>query len=103
MPTWSCAQGLRFVSENQRWWFAEGEAKGKAQGEAKGKAAGEAEGKLQGLRAAVIAALDARSLRLSRRARSRLDACADPDVLTRWVRRAVVARTEADVFAPDDG
>ena len=84
-------QGQRFFSENQRRWFAEG----KAEGEAKGRA--------DGLRGAVMAALVARSIRLTELGRSRLDGCSDPEILTRWLTRAVTAVSEAEIFAPDDG
>jgi len=79
-------EGQCITGAYRRRWFAEGRVEG------------EGAGKLQALRHAVIAALDGRSLRVSRRGQSRLDACADPDVLTCWVERAVLAQSEDDVF-----
>ena len=65
-----------------------------AEGRAEGIAAGKAEG--------VLTVLDARGLSLDEATRQRVHACVDPAVLDRWLRRAAVAVTAAEVFAEDD-
>jgi Uma2 family endonuclease len=50
------------------------------------------------LREGISALLRARGVSCSAEALARLDACADPDVLRRWLGRALHATTEAEVF-----
>jgi hypothetical protein len=63
---------------------------------------GRAEGETHALRAAIASIFDARSLVLSELGRARIAACVDVATLTRWVKRAAVAASEAEVFAGDD-
>ena len=50
------------------------------------------------LREGIAALLQARGVSCSAEAKARLEACTDPDVLQRWLGRALHATTEADVF-----
>lgn len=62
------------------------------------KFAQDAEKSRSALRDAVSTLLRARGVSCSAEALARLDACVDPDVLQRWLGRALQATTEADVF-----
>lgn len=54
---------------------------------------------LTGMRRAIVALLSARGIACSEEGLSRIEACADPEVLDRWLSRATTAGSEADVFA----
>ena len=55
-------------------------------------------GEAKGLRAAIAQALAARGLRLTAARRAQLEGEARPDVLLRWLTRAVTAARTADIF-----
>jgi predicted transposase/invertase (TIGR01784 family) len=59
---------------------------------------GRSEGLAAGLRTAIATALSARGLSLSEAGRAKLATCADADVLTRWLARAVTVSSENEVF-----
>lgn len=61
----------------------------------------EAERNRGAVRDAIRAVLRARGVTCSAQAVARLDACADPDVLRRWLDRALHATSEFEVFAAD--
>jgi Uma2 family endonuclease len=56
---------------------------------------------LAGMRRAIVAILAARGVTCSEEGRAHLDACADPEVLERWLDRASAARSEGEVFAAE--
>lgn len=62
-------------------------------------AARDAEKSRAGVRAAILTVLRARGVTCSDEGLSRLDACVEPDVLNRWLSRALQATSEAEVFA----
>ena len=68
---------------------------------AEGERRGEQRGEQKGLRAAIVTALEARSVPLSEVGRARVASCTDVATLTRWLARAVTASSEADVFASE--
>jgi hypothetical protein len=59
----------------------------------------ERRGEARGLRAGILLVLEARSLILGELGRARIESCDDPSTLTRWLRRAASAASEAEVFA----
>jgi hypothetical protein len=59
---------------------------------------GRAEGEAKGLRAAIAAVLSARAVPLSESGRARIASCADVVTLTRWLERAAMAPSDAEVF-----
>jgi hypothetical protein len=56
-------------------------------------------GRTEGLRVAIDQVLGVRSVALSEVGRARIVSCADVALLTRWLRQAATAASEADVFA----
>lgn len=64
-------------------------------------AAHDAEKSRAGVREAILTVLRARGVTCSDEGLSRLDACADPDLLNQWLARALQATSEADVFATE--
>nr|MCU0687583.1 Uma2 family endonuclease [Polyangiaceae bacterium] len=83
------------LAEGEARGKAEGRAEGKAEGLREGEARGKAEGKAEGLRegkaAALLTVLAARGLAVDDETRARLEACADPAQLDRWLARALTA------------
>jgi hypothetical protein len=75
--------------------IAEGHEKGLEKGLEKGRE----EGRSEGLRGALTLLLTTRGIGLSEIGHARIAACSEPDVLTRWLERAVTATDEAGVFA----
>jgi hypothetical protein len=73
------ARKYGYQSEVARALFAQGEATGEAR--------------------AVLAVLDARGVDVPEKVRDEITACADPDLLETWVRRAATATTIDDLFA----
>jgi hypothetical protein len=72
-------QGQQFFSETQRRSFEQGRLQSRAE--------------------AVVAVLEARGLAVSDEQRERILACADLDLLDRWVRRAATVATTDELFA----
>jgi hypothetical protein len=68
---------------------------------AQGRIEGLAQGRIEGARRTLFAILESRGIVASDDTRARVDACADPDALERWVVRAASATSERDLF--DDG
>ncbi len=64
-----------------------------------GREQGREEGQRAALRAAIADVLGARSLALSDLGRARIASCSDVALLARWLRRAAIATSEAEVFA----
>jgi predicted transposase/invertase (TIGR01784 family) len=67
--------------------------------ERRGKAEGKAEGKVEGKVEAILTVLAARGLAVSPEARARIEACKAPDLLERWIARAVQVTAVEDLFA----
>src|SRR5687767_1065359 len=65
-------------------------AEGRAEGEAKGQAKGQAK--------AVLVLLGHRGVEVGEEDRERIIGCGDPDVLDRWLKRALTATSTAEVF-----
>ncbi|HEU4412802.1 MAG TPA: HEPN domain-containing protein [Polyangiaceae bacterium] len=86
--------GLR---EGKEEGLREGEARGRAEGLRQGEARGEAKGKA----AALLTVLAARGLAVDDATRGRIEACADPARLDRWLARALTAASARE--AVDDG
>jgi Uma2 family endonuclease len=86
---------------------AEGLAEGRAEGLAEGRAEGRTEGRAKGLAEAVLGVLISRGVSLDRGARERIVAERDPVQLDRWLARAVVCISAAELFMapeePEDG
>lgn len=76
----------RYHSDFARQYFDEGEVKG----EARGVAIGEVN--------ALLKVLAARRITVDSEALARIRACTDPEVLLRWVERAVVASSLSEVL-----
>ena len=92
------ARGNPVLRRNRAEATAEGEARGKAEGKAEGRAEGKLEGKLEGKAGAILTILEKRGLAPDADARSRLRNCKDLTALDRWLERALVADSLADVF-----
>ena len=69
-----------------------------AQGRAEGEAEGEAKGLLQGEARAVLTVLRARGIAVSEAARERIFAQKEPERLERWLEKAAVAASIAEVI-----
>jgi hypothetical protein len=69
--------------------------------QARARDEGKTEGKTVGKAEALLTVLRARHLLVDEATRARIDACADPLTLDRWIVRAVSATTLDEVFASD--
>jgi hypothetical protein len=78
---------------------AEGHAQGHAKGRAEGHAEGHAEGRIAGKREALISLLDALGVPVDADARERILGERDPARIDRWIARAAIHRTTAELFA----
>ncbi len=78
--------------------LVKGEAKGEARGLAKGKAEGEARGLVKGKAESILMILETRGVRVPKTLRDKILACADPELLDRWLRSAASAASAADVI-----
>lgn len=76
------AKGNPALVERQREWESRGESRGE----------------IVGRRAALLSVLAARSLSVDAATHRRIHACTDLEALDRWMARAAVARTGAEVF-----
>jgi Uma2 family endonuclease len=56
---------------------------------------------LQGLREGLLAILEVRGISCSDEARARIDACAEPSTLRRWLSRAKTVGRVDEIFSPD--
>ena len=74
-----------YQSDFARRYVAQGRAEGEAQGEARGRAH------------ALLRVLSARDIAVPDDVRARISACADLDLLDRWLASAVTARDIGDV------
>lgn len=63
-----------------------------------GRAEGREEGRAEGEARAVLRVLAARRVEVSEEVRERVLGCTDPEVLDRWLERALTARTAHDLF-----
>ena len=59
------------------------------------------QGRVEGLRAGIFAILRTRGIALTDSGHSRIEACANPNALTRWLSRAATAASEDEIFATD--
>nr|WP_308309075.1 hypothetical protein [Streptomyces sp. CHD11] len=66
------------------------------------RAEGEAKGQVKGRAEAVLVLLGHRGVELGEEDRERIAGCGDPEVLDVWLKRALTARSAAEVFAPAD-
>ena len=73
-------------------------AERRAEGKTEGKAEGKAEGKTEGRAEDVLSILTARGLEPSDTVEERVLSCTDPDLLHRWLVRAVTASSADEVF-----
>lgn len=80
---------------------AEAEERAEQASQEVARASQEAHRALAGMRRAIVAILAARGVVCSEEGRSRIEACADPEVLERWLDRASAASSEGDVFSTD--
>jgi hypothetical protein len=83
-------KGYQYQSDFAKKYVAQGRAEGEARGEARGEAKGEAR--------ALLAALRVRGIPLPDAARERILAESDAERLERWVERAVLAHSLAEVL-----
>ena len=79
---------------------SEGFDRGEKQGFDRGKDTGRLEGVAEGQVRALLSILAARGLAVEAAERARIEACRDPEVLHRWVTRAVTVAAVADLFTP---
>jgi hypothetical protein len=92
----------QFVENSDRLleaWKEEFRQEGRAEGRQEGRAEGRQEGQARGKAEAVIAVLEARGLAVTAAARRRVLACADPDTLDGWLRRAVSVPSTRALFS----
>ncbi|MBI2373010.1 MAG: hypothetical protein HYV07_03325, partial [Deltaproteobacteria bacterium] len=62
---------------------------------------GEQKGRLETLRNALVMLAKARKLRLGKASLARIEATTNPEVLERWLRASISARTMREVFAAE--
>ncbi|HEU4413031.1 MAG TPA: hypothetical protein VFS43_47755 [Polyangiaceae bacterium] len=74
---------------------------GLREGKEEGLREGEARGEVKGKAAALLTVLAARGLAVDAEARARIEACADPARLDRWLARALTAASAREAL--DDG
>jgi hypothetical protein len=82
-------KNYEFKTEFARKYLAEGKQQGRAEGKAEGRAE------------ALLHFLAARAVEVPDAIRERILACSDPRVLDRWIARAAMAATAAEVVADD--
>ncbi|MGW4162811.1 hypothetical protein [Streptomyces sp. NPDC004788] len=75
---------------------------GRTEGRAEGKAEGKAEGLAQGSVDAILIILEQRGLDVPDDVRERVTGCDDPEVLRRWVARAVTVSSAEEIFEDKD-
>ncbi|MFJ5308668.1 hypothetical protein [Streptomyces sp. NPDC088350] len=63
---------------------------------------GRGEGRVQGRVEDIFVVLDARGIDVPDDLRDRITACDDPDILRRWLTRAVVAPSAEEIFTDED-
>jgi predicted nucleotidyltransferase/HEPN domain-containing protein len=69
----------------------------------RGKEAGVSEGFGRGVTESLLSILAARAIPVDAETRAKIEACRDPDVLRRWVTRAVTITAAAELFLPESG
>jgi flagellar biosynthesis/type III secretory pathway protein FliH len=89
-----------YQSEFAKTHQAKGRAEGRAEGEARGEAKGRAEGEARGEARSLLTVLDARGLVVSAEQKERITTCTDLELLGRWLRKAVTARSAEELFEP---
>jgi predicted transposase/invertase (TIGR01784 family) len=92
-------QDAYLLKQEVMWENAKREARdeGRRDGEARGEARGEAKGKA----GALFAVLAARGLAVDEATRARVEACADPGQLDRWLARALTAASASEAVGVD--
>jgi hypothetical protein len=78
------------------------EARGEAKGKAEGRVEGRVEGETQGIARAILTIMETRGIAVSQTQRQEILRCDDLDRLDRWLRRAVLATSAAEVLAGDE-
>lgn len=91
------AQGGPAVREWEAATWGAGKAEGWMEGKDEGKAEGKVEGAVEATAAAVLKVLKARGLAVSAAERTRILRCRDLDRLDRWLGRAALAASTAEV------
>jgi predicted transposase YdaD len=74
------------------------QAKGRAEGRTEGRAEGRTEGRAEGEARSLLTVLDARGLVVSAEQKERITTCTDLELLGRWLRKAVTARSAEELF-----
>jgi flagellar biosynthesis/type III secretory pathway protein FliH len=92
-----------FMSSYKAQWREEVRAEVLAEGLAEGRAEGRAQGLASGEARAVLLVLETRKVELSDAARARISDCTDLDQLERWLRRAAVVDSAAELFDESEG
>ena len=87
-----------FQSEFAKKHQAKGRDEGRAEGRVEGRVEGRAKGRAEGRAEAVLDVLEARGIRVSEDARSRILACTDAAQLAAWVRKAVAVASVEELF-----
>ncbi|MFI6118685.1 hypothetical protein ACIBCU_02275 [Streptomyces sp. NPDC051064] len=67
----------------------------------KGRTEGRTEGRAQGRAESVLLLLGARGIAISDRTRENITTCIDPELLSQWLVRAVVAATADEIFSEE--
>jgi flagellar biosynthesis/type III secretory pathway protein FliH len=76
----------------------EGEKKGREEGREEGRQEGRQEGELQGRARAILEAFETLQIVVPSDIRERILGCTDIELLKKWLRRAVVAKSAAEIF-----
>jgi predicted transposase/invertase (TIGR01784 family) len=96
---WEAYDQAKMAEQDARGALTVARAEGLAEGEIKGRAEGEIKGEIKGKRETLLRLLTRAGLSISNEERARIESCADPATLDRWLERVLGAKTATDVLA----
>jgi hypothetical protein len=100
LARWRLSQrvGVDLANRQQAIACLEAKTRARREGHASGVAEGLPKGKLRGTRSALVRLLASAKILLTKGERARVQACADPDTLDRWLDNVLGAKTAAEVL-----
>ena len=91
-------KGYEYQSDFAKKYVAQGRAEGRAEGRVEGRDEGRSLGRMEGEARAVLIALQARGFAVPEALQERILAQRDQECLERWLKKAIVAASLADVL-----
>ncbi len=91
-------KGYEYQSDFAKRYVAQGRAEGRVEGRVEGRDEGRSLGRMEGEARAVLIALQARGFAVPEAVQERILAERDQERLERWLKKAIVAASLADVL-----